>query len=108
MPVLGLLYPSFVLASEADPLAWATARLARWPTLEEVLNRAQAVCQRLLGEITTNAPPDGAVDERWYWAAPILLDLNRDAASAKAWFGQANLAAQWRGAELDRPDDDEG
>lgn len=107
MPVLGLLYPSFVLAGEADPRESATTSPASpMPTLQEVLDRARNVCRRLLEDITKNAPGDGDVDERWYWAAPILLDLNRDVTSAKAWFGQANLAAQWRGAEAAASDDD--
>jgi hypothetical protein len=107
MPVLGLLYPSFVLASEVDPLEWATT-IPSSPKLKlpEVLERACGVCKRLLEGITKNAPEDGDVDERWYWAAPILLDLNRDASSARAWFGQANLAAQWRGAEAAASDED--
>ena len=107
MPVLGLLYPSFVLASESDPREWATTSPGSpIPKLQDVLKRARSVCKRLLEDITKNAPSDGDVDERWYWAAPILLDLNRDATSAKTWFGQANLAAQWRGAEAVATDDD--
>jgi hypothetical protein len=107
MPVLGLLYPSFVLASESDPREWATTNPGLpMPTLQVVLDRARNVCRRLLEDITKNAPGDGDVDERWYWAAPILLDLSRDPTSAKAWFGQANLAAQWRGAEAAAPDDE--
>jgi hypothetical protein len=100
MPVLGLQYPSFVLALDADPLAWACANTdPNTPlTLQEVLERARHVCQPLLDEITKTAPADGPEDERWYWAAPMLLDLERDYASARAWFGQANLAAKWRGA----------
>ena len=62
-------------------------------------SRAREVCRRHLADITKNAPADGDVDERWYWAAPMLLDLSRDATNAKAWFGQANLAGQWQGAE---------
>jgi hypothetical protein len=107
MSVLGLLYPSFVLASDADPLKWAaTSPPSPMLKLSDALERARSVCGRLLEDITKNAPGDGDVDERWYWAAPILLDFTRDAASAKAWFGQANLAAQWRGAEPAASDDD--
>jgi hypothetical protein len=107
MPVLGLLYPSFALASVADPREWApTISGSPMMTLQEVLERTRSVCRGLIENITRTAPADGDVDERWYWAAPILLDLNGDATSAKAWFGQANLAAQWRGAEATTSDDD--
>src|SRR5204863_9427238 len=63
MPVLGLLYPSFALASEADPRAWAPTSPAS-PTLklQEVVERARSVCSRLLEGITKNAPGDGDVD----------------------------------------------
>lgn len=100
MPVIGLLYPSFVLALEADPRELAgMGPTSPKPTLQDVVTRSRDVCARLLGDITKNAPIDGDVDERWYWAAPILLDLQRDAVNAKAWFGQANLAAHWQGTE---------
>jgi hypothetical protein len=102
MPVLGLMYPSFVLATEGDPLKWATTGPAlQTQTLAEVLRKALSTCEFLLKDVTKDAPVDGDVDERWYWAAPILFDLNRDAASAKAWLGQANLAGQWRGLEAE-------
>jgi len=107
MPVLGLMYPSFALASDADPLKWAAAGPeSSIPTLQDVLQRTRAICRELAETLTERAPIDGDVDERWYWAAPILLDLSRDAASAKAWFGQANLAGQWRGVEATTSGDD--
>ena len=107
MPVLGLMYPSFVLASEADPLKWATAEPgSSVPTLQDVLQKARTICGELVEGLTKRAPIDGDVDERWYWAAPILLDLSRDATSAKAWFGQANLAGKWRGVEAATLGDD--
>ncbi len=98
MPVLGMLYPSFVLAAEADPRIWAPSDpAAPIPAMAVLLEKARGVCERLLQDITKTAPSDGEVDERWYWAAPLLLDLARDPTSAKAWLDQANLATQWRG-----------
>lgn len=107
MPVLGLMYPSFVLAAEADPRAWSgSIERSPPPTLAEVITRARDVCARFLEEMTSEAPATGDMDERWYWAAPMLFDLRRDATSAKAWLGQANLAARWRGEETTQSDDD--
>jgi hypothetical protein len=115
MPVLSLLYPSFVLAREVDPRQWATAGpVSKLPKLQEILDRATVTCADLLKDLTAGAPAEGDVDERWYWAAPIMLDLRGDAPAAKAWFGQANLAGQWRGGEpasgtaADEDDDGEG
>lgn len=107
MPVLGLMYPSFVLAREADPRKLAGAGPdSTILTMAEVLERARDVLRPLVMEITTDAPADGEEDEAWYWAAPILLDLKSDPASAKAWLGQANLAGQWRGEEVPAGTDD--
>ncbi len=107
MPVLGLMYPSFALASAVDPLEWAAAGSGSAVlTLQDALQKARTICGELAETLTKRAPIDGDVDERWYWAAPILLDLNRDVVSAKAWFGQVNLAGQWRGVEATTSDDD--
>jgi hypothetical protein len=106
MPVLGLLYPSFVLAREADPRQWArTSASPQSPTLADVLARVREVCAELMDRVTVGAPADGEVDERWYWAAPIMLDLSHDARSANAWLGQANLATQWRGEDETSPEE---
>lgn len=108
MPVLGLLYPSFTLATEIDPRGFAPADPeAPRPSLSEVLQRASSECRRLLHDITASGPTDGEIDESWYWAAPILLDLNRDDKNEKAWFGQSSLALQWRGEEETSAEDEE-
>lgn len=98
MQVLGLMYPSFVLASDVDPRSFAPADVGGTAslTLQEVLGRARVTCERLLEEITGDLV-DGPEDVRWYWAAPILLDARRDPVAVKAWFGQTNLAGAWRG-----------
>ena len=97
MPVLGMLYPSIVLADAGDPLR-ARREAERVLSLAEHIRAIQAVLEPLLARITADAPAGGAEDERWYWAAPILLDLaaNRDA--AHAWLMQPDLAEQWIGA----------
>src|SRR5947208_15627527 len=63
MPVLGLLYPSFVLATDADPREWAaTGPESPMLTIQEVLERARSVCARLLENITKYSKADGDVD----------------------------------------------
>ena len=37
------------------------------------------------------------VDERWYWAAPVILDRRADAAAAESWLARSNLAGLWSG-----------
>ena len=40
----------------------------------EVLADVQARVSEALAPLVQNAPSGGAVDQRWYWAAPLLLD----------------------------------
>ncbi len=71
MPALALLYPSTTLARLGDPLALArqagTLPFGRAALMERV--------EKSVGEALEGLPqPVGDVDERWYWAAPFLLD----------------------------------
>lgn len=71
MPVLGLVYPSVTLARLGDPLN--IAREAGSIPLERERLLA-TVRQRLAPALNALPDPGGAEDERWYWAAPLLLD----------------------------------
>lgn len=111
MPVLALVYPSMVLATLGDPLK-AAAELCppdgSGPELDDVLARVRARMAEALhsAQIPTNTTGPG--DQKWYWAAPILLDLALHEAHTRAWFGQANLSRIWQGGaatELPVPPD---
>jgi hypothetical protein len=105
MPVLGLLYPSPSLARLADP-----ADLARGagtdgpPSLDELLGAARERLRAPLQRILRHGGADEREDESWYWAAPILLDLERDRESTEAWLGDPELAGSWAGGESDEED----
>jgi hypothetical protein len=43
------------------------------------------------------APSRDVADESWYWAAPILLDLQSDPQATLAWWSRDNLAVAWAG-----------
>ena len=77
MPLLALLYPCVTLAREIDPLDIGR-RLAGQggvPTAQEVLAEAKTAITDLLAPIVEGARSgDAAMDERWYWAALLLLD----------------------------------
>lgn len=105
MPVLGILYPSLVLAREGDPLAVAGKIAAEQrkaderPTLADVLLAVQRRMRELLsligpGHDTSEAP----VDEAWYWAAPIVLDGILDGEATRDWFAP-DLTRRWSGGE---------
>jgi len=100
MPVLGMLYPSLALARLADPREIGRRGGAR-ASQEETVTRAAAAIATELGQILAAAPAAGPEDEAWYWAAPILLDLSMDRASAQQWLGHQSLPTVWAGGEQD-------
>jgi len=127
MPVLGMLYPSPSLAELGDPVTVAREHAERdgdgmtsplqpgvlLPHLEEVLTRARERLEEPLGRITQayqRPLPDGPEhfearpDETWYWAAPILLDLERHGESTRDWLSGRDLPNRWNGAVRDDED----
>ena len=103
MPVLGILYPSVTLARECDPLMLGQELLTNEPgasrshlaTEGEVRALAEARITTLLGPLYESADTSAPVDEAWYWAAPILLDMRTTGETTRAWFSQWNLAETW-------------
>ncbi|MCQ3803218.1 MAG: helicase-related protein [bacterium] len=102
MPVLGILYPSPSLVSLGDPVPVPQDGA----TLEDAIARARARLEPPLGRITAPYLDKLRQDESWYWAAPILLDLERHGESTREWFARRDLAHRWSGAK--KEDDDEG
>ena len=75
MPALALLYPGLTLARLGDPLEVVRALgtsmpLGRQALLDTVRDRIRDVLARL----PEGSPRAGTPDQRWYWAAPFLLD----------------------------------
>ena len=101
MPVLGILYPSPSLVKLGDPVPVPQGKA----TLEDALARARARLELPLHRITEQYLNAARQDDSWYWAAPILLDLERHGESTREWFGRRDLANRWNDAERD---DDEG
>lgn len=103
MPVLAMLYPSRVLADQCDPLRIASNLRAegKAATVESVRQYAIDKIVRLLEPVIDRfGDCSAAVDERWYWAAPLLLDFCGEQDKTVAWFRQDNLAAAWSGGTL--------
>ena len=101
MPVLGLLYPSFTLASLADPLDPYFRRAdGRLPTQPALLGAIRTRLKGRLATIVRNfAGPSRTPDESWYWAAPLLLDLTADRNQTRDWVGRRDAASQWIGGK---------
>ena len=95
MPLLALLNPSPTLAALADPIE--SARLNPDATVADVLGWATDRATRALGSLPAGAS-EGRADERWYWAAPLLLDR---AAGHAEWWDAPDLAGVWTGEDTD-------
>lgn len=82
MPALALAYPCLALAEAGDPLAAARAAGPALPAergvvYDEVRRRVAALVESLpRGERDAST-----ADQRWYWAAPFLLDRREAPAS---------------------------
>ncbi|MYJ75099.1 MAG: DEAD/DEAH box helicase, partial [Gammaproteobacteria bacterium] len=101
MPVLGILYPSPCLAGVGDPALAPDGPVS----LDGAVATAKAELESALDRFTKPYLDRPREDESWYWAAPILLDLERHEESTRDWFNRPDLASKWTGAE---EDDDEG
>ena len=104
MPVLGLLYPSVALATLVEPLREPSDTAE---TLVTVQTRAEAWLRPHVEVLVARyGHAIGREDETWYWAAPILLDLEVAEDSTREWFKRPELAAAWsHGSEHEEADD---
>lgn len=112
MTAMTLVYPSTTLARLGDPLAIVRAIRAqggvRLPSQAEVLDHVRAGIERALAPILQRARSSGPTDDRWYWAAAVLLDLELEHADTRDWLDEGDLAGFWAGQlnHGDRPDDE--
>jgi hypothetical protein len=97
MPALMLVYPSKFLANEFDPLRLCARQIANGvlPSTDDLLTKAEERIGALLQPWTSQANTGGAADDSWYWAAPLLLDLEHDRSATTAWLQTADLDKQW-------------
>ena len=78
MSVLILLYPSPTLADLVDPLNLSMAQPEGGPIPPGVMvERAGEVLKPLLLKHIEGTTDRGPEDQRWYWAAPVLMDGHR-------------------------------
>jgi hypothetical protein len=103
MPVLGLIYPCLTLAKSIDPLRIGTDLWnGHLPTIEALVTQAEQQVQSLLQELPIQSITTGAEDERWYWAAPMLLDAHNSPDYTRTWWQldqDSNLANEWAGID---------
>ena len=97
MPVLALTYPSFALAEAVDPAALRadTGRLQL--SADEAMEETERRVETLLQPALSGAPTSGRHDERWYWAAPLVLDARMDERRTLAFLNDGEAVAKWAG-----------
>lgn len=99
MPLFALMYPSPALASLVDPLQLAASLggALTVPDREAIIAAAERRLALAVRPLISGRPSDGVVDERWYWAAPLLLDAQDDANRVREWIGRYGVHATWSG-----------
>jgi Helicase conserved C-terminal domain len=88
MPALALMYPSPTLAEVADPREFATTHPDG--SINDLLDWARSRIRPLLDSLPSGTS-DGDGDARWYWVAPLLLDVQ----AGSDWWATQDLAAAW-------------
>lgn len=94
MNSLLLLWPSPTLAELGDPRPFAGRRLSHTEVEREIEARIAEVLAPLK-ELEDSS--SSGVDQRWYWAAPLLLDGERHPAAVDDWFGFNGVDECWTG-----------
>lgn len=75
MPALALTYPGLVLAGLGDPLEIARTTGASLPlTRTALFDTVRERVREALKRLPEGSPRIGTPDQRWYWAAPFLMD----------------------------------
>jgi len=98
MPLIALFYPCMTLAKRVDPLTQAQREPLSRAELEA---RLSAEIAELLSPIIRDYEDKSArPDQRWYWAAPLLLDRHH-AASVRRWMTEDSEDWSWGATESD-------
>ena len=93
-----LTWPSPTLAALGDPRPQARGGHRH---VSDVLAEVAARVGEAIEPLASDAPSEGAVDRRWYWAAPLLLDKQRHPSVTHRLLGRGDLR-HWEGEQVDR------
>lgn len=96
MATLLVVVPFVELARLTDPLALSSSLRddGSSPSRTKVEHLARERVVKAIAHLTRRAPKTGPVDQRWYWAAPLLLDLDADAETSRHWWEHV-FASTW-------------
>jgi hypothetical protein len=108
LPRFALIYPSAALAA-LDPVRIAGRLLeegGELPSAEELLGQLEIRVGELLAALPDQSGAENEADERWYWMAPLLLDVQAFPQEASAWLAQKQLSSIWSGVSSEDDDQD--
>ncbi len=98
MAALGILYPCRTLASRIDPREMLRTTNA---TPADAIGAAERTVDELLSPILEQyRSDDETADESWYWAAPLLMDLQYFGDETRSWISADTVAEKWSGDSL--------
>lgn len=89
-----LLWPSPSLAELGDPRA-LTSAAGQLRDATSVIRTVARRIDRALRPMVALAQQTARDDERWYWAAPLLLDRSLHGESVERWFGDTSTDDAW-------------
>ena len=91
MPVFLFVYPCLTFARECDPRSFARDESL---TAAQARSRFAASIREMFDATGLEYRADAPKDERWYWLAPMLLDVKRVPSFANSWW-ERTLARNW-------------
>jgi hypothetical protein len=108
LPIFTLLYPSDVLADAIDPVVLGQAGTGRseLASVSEMVTQAGSLIAPLLSKLTDQQRLE-RLDERWYWAAPMLLDRIHNPTGSRQWWNNPKLTIDWVGGDANGESADE-
>jgi hypothetical protein len=111
MPLFLLIYPSVTLARLWDNYKGIVADqpVGELPTIGAMVAAFEARVNDIVGLLNITVDPDAPVDERWYWAVPVLADAldASDGKAARAWLKDPEMVSRWRFDEDEEEDGEE-
>lgn len=97
MSNFGILYPSIILSGICDPLCFRAVEKSGSPlSLNELKRHIRPKIEEILRSLNIKTSMARKGDERWYWVAPMLIDLSKYREETLRWFKQENLTMFWR------------
>lgn len=97
MSVFTMIYPCLTLALKIDPLNVAVNWSDKVPSINDISSEIQGEVEQLLNQALAYCKWDSTsqVDERWYWAALLLLDVHHHPDVVSNWLSTEDKNISW-------------